>query len=80
MMTWLSYLACSAAMQCYVTLPTDQPYVGLAACQVAGELGIAQREENHKGLHVQKVRCTIGKKPERTDNAAVQVGPDVERV
>ena len=68
MIVWLSYLVCVAAgAPCHVTLPTDQPSMGLAACQLAGEIGIPEWQRNHAGMYVAKVRCSIGTKPQAED-------------
>jgi hypothetical protein len=69
MSVWLSFLVCMAGQQCYVTVPTDDPFAGLTACQRAGELGVPAWEANHPGAQVYKIRCTIGKKPASEDNA-----------
>lgn len=43
MIVWLSYLVrVAAGAPCHVTLPTDQLSMGLAACQLAGEIGIPE--------------------------------------
>jgi hypothetical protein len=69
MLVWLSFLVCSTAQQCHVTLPTESPYAGIPACQRAGELGIHEWEANHVGMRVDKIRCTLGAKPPSGDNA-----------
>ena len=69
MPVWLSFLVCSAAQQCYVTLPTEDPFAGLAACERAGEIGTPEWEANHTGMYVFKIRCTVGEKPPAEDNA-----------
>ena len=35
MVVWLSFLVCTISGQsCHVTVPTEQPFMGMSACQV----------------------------------------------
>jgi hypothetical protein len=65
--TFLSFLVCSSPSVCFVTVPQETPFAGLAACQIAGTMMMPTWEENHKGYHIAKVRCTMGKKPHGED-------------
>ena len=66
MLVYLSFLICAGA-SCHTTVPEDRPFMGLAACQQAGELLIPQWEEAHPSWHVTKVRCTLGSHPKVED-------------
>jgi hypothetical protein len=69
MLVYLSFLVCAANGACHVTVPVNDPYVGLVACQIAGEQNMPTWERAHPGMYVSKVRCSIGTKPVAQDNA-----------
>jgi hypothetical protein len=61
---WLSFLVCTIGSQsCHTTIPNDEPFVGLSACQVEGMTSAASWTESHPGWHVAKIRCSVGNKP-----------------
>ncbi len=67
MWTFLSFLVCSSANVCSVTIPYAEPLPGLAACQRDGMLMVPSWEVDHPGMTVKKIRCTIGKRPHAED-------------
>jgi hypothetical protein len=69
MLVYLSFLVCTAAGSCHVTVPEERPFMGLASCQVDGMLLTPAWEAAHAGWHVTKVRCTLGSRP-KTDEQA----------
>jgi len=69
MLVYLSFLVCNVVNVCHITIPEERPFVGLAACQIEGEMLIDEWQKAHVGLTVTKVRCTMGKRP-ASDEAA----------
>jgi hypothetical protein len=69
MLVYLSFLICTAAGSCHTTVPEERPFMGLSACQMAGEMLIPSWEEAHPSWHVNKVRCTLGQRPKPEDQA-----------
>jgi len=68
MVVWLSFLVCTISGQsCHVTVPTEQPFMGMSACQVEAMKSLPAWTEAHEGWHISKIRCSIGKKPQPED-------------
>jgi hypothetical protein len=64
MLVWLTFLVCTVSgVSCHVTVPTDQPFVGLAPCQVGGMTAAAEWQDKHHGWRVARIRCTLGNPP-----------------
>ena len=71
MLVYLSFLICFNGSSCHTTVPAERAFMGLAACQVGGEMMINDWEADpvHKGWKVTKVRCTLGARPKPEDQA-----------
>ena len=64
MMVYLSFLVCViAGGDCHTVVPIEEPFVGLSACQMQGMLLTPQWQEQHPGLSVRRIRCSIGGRP-----------------
>ena len=61
---YLSFFICAlSGGACHVTIPIDQPYTGIAACQMGGMMIAPQWEEIHPGWKVSRIRCSLGDRP-----------------
>lgn len=70
MPVWLTFIVClSSGSSCHQTIPTDQPFVGLSACQVQGMMLAPSWAEAHHGWRVDKIRCSPGNPPVDTERA-----------
>ena len=48
MVVWLSFLVCTISGQsCHVTVPTEQPFMGMSACQVEAMKSLPAWTEAH---------------------------------
>jgi hypothetical protein len=56
MVVWLSFLVCTISGQsCHVTVPTEQPFMGMSACQVEAMKSLPAWTEAHEGWHIAKI-------------------------
>lgn len=71
MPVFLSLLVCVAAhtTACHVTVPTQRPLAGIAACGKEGMEQAAAFVESHPGWVVKRIRCSIGNRPAQEDAA-----------
>ena len=64
MPVYLSFLICAlSGSACHVTIPIEQPFAGIAACQMHGMILSPQWQEQHLGWTVKRIRCSIGNRP-----------------
>ena len=70
MLVYLSFLICAlSGGGCHSTAPTEQPFVGISACQMQGMLMTPQWQDQHPGWTVKRIRCSIGNRPRDEDTA-----------
>jgi hypothetical protein len=63
-LVYLSFLICAlSGGSCHSTAPTEQPFVGISACQMQGMLMTPQWQDQHPGWTVKRIRCSIGAPP-----------------
>lgn len=70
MPVYLSFLICAISTgSCHITIPVEEPFVGISACQMAGMTMTPQWLEQHPGWTVNRIRCSIGNPPHNEDQA-----------
>lgn len=64
MLVYLSFYICTVmGTSCHVTVPLERGLEGLSACYQQGEMMGPSWEEAHDGWKIERIRCTIGKRP-----------------
>jgi hypothetical protein len=53
---------------CMTIVPDEPPVAGLPFCMIRGEELGSLWLKQHSGWHLEKVRCSIGKKPESNND------------
>ncbi len=64
MPVYLSFLICAlSGGGCHATVPVDEPYAGISACQMQGMILAPQWLDQHPGWTIKRIRCSIGGRP-----------------
>ena len=64
MLVYLSFLICTlSGGGCHATIPIEQPFVGLSACQMQGMLMTPRWQDQHPGWTIKRIRCSSGAQP-----------------